>query len=85
MSSPQNDDIIKKILNEIDSEKKGASLTENDIRRKIKGVNKEEAAKKLNAMGLGNVAQMMSKMSDEEILNRISKNPAILKKLNKLL
>ena len=83
--SSQNDDIIKKIFNEFKPSQKGASLTENDIRKNLQTINRDEVIKKLNSMGLGNVAQMMSKMSDEDILKRISQNPGILKKLNKLL
>ena len=85
MSSSQNDDIIKKILSEIDTSRKSGNLSESDIRKKIKDINRDEVTKKLNSMGLGNVAQMLSGMSDEDILNRISKNPSVLKKLNKLL
>ena len=85
MSSSQNDDIIKKVLSELKPSQNGASLTENDIRNNLKSINRDEVTKKLNAMGLGNVAQMMAKMSDEDIIKRISQNPGILKKLNKLL
>jgi len=85
MSSSQGDDIIKKILSEMDAGKKSTNLTESDIRKKIKGVNREEVTKKLYSMGLGNVAKMMAGMTDEEIIKRISQNPAILKKLNKFL
>ena len=86
MNSNQNEYILKNLINNIDKNKmpKG-NLTQNDIREKIKSVNKNEVIKKLQNMGLGNAARMLQNMTDEEIIREVSKNPAILKKLNSLL
>ena len=86
MNSNQNEDILKNLINNIEKNKmpKG-NLTQNDIREKIKSVNKNEVIKKLHNMGLGNAARMLQNMTDEEIIREVSKNPAILKKLNSLL
>lgn len=86
MNSNQNEDILKNLINSIEKNKmpKG-NLTQNDIREKIKSVNKNEVIKKLQGMGLGNAARMLQNMTDEEIIREVSKNPAILKKLNSLL
>ncbi|MBO5743843.1 MAG: hypothetical protein J6R68_06140 [Clostridia bacterium] len=86
MNSNQNEDILKNLINNIEKNKmpKG-NLTQNDIREKIKSVNKNEVIKKLQNMGLGNAARMLQNMTDEEIIREVSKNPAILKKLNSLL
>lgn len=86
MNSNQNEDILKNLINSIEKNKmpKG-NLTQNDIREKIKSVNKNEVIKKLQNMGLGNAARMLQNMTDEEIIRQVSKNPAILKKLNSLL
>ena len=86
LNSNQNEDILKNLINSIEKNKmpKG-NLTQNDIREKIKSVNKNEVIKKLQNMGLGNAARMLQNMTDEEIIRQVSKNPAILKKLNSLL
>ena len=86
MNSNQNEDILKNLINSIEKNKmpKG-NLTQNDIREKIKSVNKNEVIKKLQNMGLGNAARMLQNMTDEEIIREVSRNPAILKKLNSLL
>ncbi len=86
LNSNQNEDILKNLINSIEKNKmpKG-NLTQNDIREKIKSVNKNEVIKKLQNMGLGNAARMLQNMTDEEIIREVSKNPAILKKLNSLL
>ena len=86
MNSNQNEDILRNLINNIEKNKipKG-NLTQNDIREKIKTVNKDDVIKKLQNMGLGNAAKMLRNMTDEEIIKEVSKNPAILKKLNSLL
>ena len=86
LNSNQNEDILKNLINSIEKNKmpKG-NLTQNDIREKIKSVNKNEVIKKLQNMGLGNAARMLQNMTDEEIIREVSRNPAILKKLNSLL
>lgn len=81
----KNEDIIKNLLKGINPGEKTGNLSENDIRQKIKGINKNEVIKKLNSMGLGSAAKMLERMSDEDILRELSKNPAILKKLNQFL
>ncbi len=87
MMNPQNEaDIIKNLINSMDASAANLSgITENDIRQKIKGIDKNEVIKKLNSMGLGKAAQMLRGMSDEDIIREISKNPSILKKLNSFL
>ena len=86
MNSSNEADIIKNLINSMDtsSAPKGG-VTENDIRQKIKGIDKNLVIKKLNSMGLGKAAQMLGGMSDEDIIREVSKNPAILKKLNSFL
>ncbi len=86
MNSSGKDDILKNLINNIEKSSipKG-TITENNLREKIKSVNKNEVIRKLQNMGLGNAARMLENMSDEEILKEVAKNPAILKKLNSLL
>lgn len=86
MNSSGKDDILKNLINSIEKSNipKG-NITENNLREKIKSVNKDEVIRKLQSMGLGDAARMLENMSDEEILKEALKNPAILKKLNSLL
>ena len=81
----KNEDIIKNLLKGINPGEKTGNLSENDIRQKIKGINKNEVIKKLNSMGLGSAAKMLERMSDEDILRELSKNPAILKKASEMM
>lgn len=86
MNSSNEADIIKNLINSMDTSSAPAGgVTENDLRQKIKGIDKKEVIKKLNSMGLGKAAQMLSGMTDEDIIREVSKNPAILKKLNSFL
>lgn len=85
INSPKNEDIIKNLIKDIKQTDKICALSENDIKQKIKGIDKNQVIKKLNSMGLGNAAQMLQKMSDEDIIRELSKNPSILKRLNQFL
>ncbi len=86
VNSQNSEQIIKNLISNMEKKSSGTqSLSEQDIREKIKTVNKNDVIKKLNSMGLGGAAQMLKNMSDEDIIREISKNPAILKRLNSLL
>ncbi len=83
VNNEKGTDIIKKLIDNMEASSTGFShLGEEDIRRSIKSVDRSEVIRRLNSMGLGNVAQMIGNMSDEEIIRKISANPSILKKLN---
>lgn len=86
MNSGDKSEILKNLINSIErSGKKPGMISENEVREKIKTVDKNEVIRKLNSMGLGSAANMLRNMSDEDIIREISKNPGILKKLNSLL
>jgi len=86
VNSGKNDQIIKNLINSMEkSAIKPTSVTENDIKEKIKTIDKNEAVRKLQSMGLGSIAKKLETMSDDEIIREITKNPNILKKLNALL
>ena len=86
VNSQNSEQIIKNLISNMEKRSSGTqNLSEQDIREKIKTVNKNDVIKKLNSMGLGGAAQMLKTMSDEDIIREISKNPAILKRLNSLL
>lgn len=86
VNSQNSEQIIKNLISNMEKRSSGTqNLSEHDIREKIKTVNKNDVIKKLNSMGLGGAAQMLKNMSDDDIIREISKNPAILKRLNSLL
>lgn len=86
VNSQNSEQIIKNLISNMEKRSSGTqNLSEQDIREKIKTVNKNDVIKKLNSMGLGGAAQMLKNMSDDDIIREISKNPAILKRLNSLL
>ena len=86
VNSQNSEQIIKNLISNMEKRSSGTqNLSEQDIREKIKTVNKNDVIKKLNSMGLGSAAQMLKNMSDDDIIREISKNPAILKRLNSLL
>ena len=51
---------------------------------KIGNIDLGEAALKMRQMGLGDAADKLSGMSNDDIINAISKNPQVLDKLKKL-
>lgn len=86
MNSGDKSEILKNLINSIErSGKNPGRISEDDVRQKIKTIDKNEVIRKLNSMGLGSAANMLKNMSDEDIIREISKNPGILKKLNSLL
>lgn len=86
MNSGDKSEILKNLINSIERNRKNkGQISEDEVRQKIKTVDKNEVIRKLNSMGLGSAANMLKNMSDEDIIREISKNPQILKKLNSLL
>lgn len=78
-----------------DMEKLARNLTEHDksaiknlngqgIKDKISSVDLGVAAQKMREMGLGDAADKLSGMSNDDIINAISRNPQVLDKLKKL-
>jgi len=86
LNSGDKSEILKNLINSIERNRKNkGQISEDEVRQKIKTVDKNEVIRKLNSMGLGSAANMLKNMSDEDIIREISKNPQILKKLNSLL
>ena len=86
MNNEANNEIIKKLISQLERPATQTSaMSEGDIRKSIKNVNKDEVKQKLRSMGLGKACDMLDKMSDDDIIRAISQNPAILKKLNSIL
>lgn len=61
------------------------SMSENDLKNAIKGINKAEIATKLRAMGLASMSEKVMNISNAEIINAITQNPDILKKIKRFL
>lgn len=81
-----SDDIIKKLINDAGINARiSEKLSEDDIKNKLRSVDRNQAMNKLRAMGLGNVADRLKNVSDEELMKMVSQNPALLKKINSFL
>ncbi len=86
MNYDKGEDFIKKLIeeNKLTANHKPLN-SEDDIKKRIKSIDKNEAIKKLNELGLGNIAEKIKNISDDELVKMISKNPALLKKINSFL
>jgi len=81
-----SDDIIRKIINENTSiSGNGPILGEKDMRNRLGSIDRNAAMAKLRQMGLGNIADKLKSVSDDDLINMIAKNPALLKKINSFL
>ena len=60
-------------------------ISREELEKQIKGIDKNAVEKKLRDMGYGDVANKLSKTSNEELIKMISKNPDILKKVNQMM
>ncbi len=86
MDIQNSEKIIKSLLQNIEKGSNSPNvINENDLRQKIKTIDKSAVISKMNQMGLGTVANKLRYMSDEDIMREVSKNPSVLKKLNSLL
>ncbi|MBR2404647.1 MAG: hypothetical protein IKA95_03210 [Clostridia bacterium] len=86
MKYDNSDDIIRKIINENTSiSANGPLLGEKDIRNRLGSIDRNAAMAKLRQMGLGNIADKLKSVSDDDLINMIAKNPALLKKINSFL
>ncbi len=86
MNYDKGEDFIRKLIDENKIMANNKPLnSEDDIKNRLKSIDKNEAIKKLNELGLGNIADKIKNISDEELIKMISKNPALLKKINSFL
>ncbi|MBQ4631700.1 MAG: hypothetical protein IJB70_12045 [Clostridia bacterium] len=86
MSIQNSSDILKKIIKDAKNNSAyPSSITEEEIRNKISSIDRNAAMKKLRSMGLGSIADKVSNISDAQLIDIVSKNPALLKRINELL
>ena len=85
MNRSSNDIINNFIKNNSHLKEKVNSVTQEELKKSIKNVNRSEVSSKLRSMGLGNVADKLSAVSDEELIQLISKNPELVNKINSFL
>jgi len=81
-----SDDIIRKFINDNGGiSTSGPILGENDIRNRLGTIDRNAAMEKLRQMGLGNIAEKLKSVSDDDLINMIVQNPSLLKKINSFL
>ena len=61
------------------------NLSMEDLQKNLGNIDKSQVEKKLRSMGLKDIADKLSRTSNEEILKLVSKNPDILRKINQLM
>ena len=61
------------------------NLSMEDLQKNLGNIDKSQVEKKLRSMGLKDIADKLSRTSNEEILELVSKNPDILRKINQLM
>lgn len=83
MDMNKSSDILKDMINKSGKNPNDLlSMNKNELQKRLSGIDKNAAAKKLRSMGLGVVANKMLSMSDRELMDIISKNPSLLRKIN---
>ncbi|MBQ4528581.1 MAG: hypothetical protein II998_10990 [Clostridia bacterium] len=83
MNSQNSSDILKKLINESKILKNNQSpITEDEIKKRISGIDRKAAINKLRSLGLGSIADKVNSLSDEQLVDMIGKNPGLLKKIN---
>ncbi len=60
-------------------------LTSEEVKRQISGIDKNAVEKRLRQMGMKDVADKLSRTSNEEIIRMLQNNPDIIKKLNQIM
>ena len=61
------------------------NITENELDKRLRDIDKSAVEKKLREMGMGDVADKLKRTNNEEILRMIRSNPDILKKVNQMM
>ena len=60
-------------------------LSQQEVERRLAGVDKAAVEKKLRQMGMKDVADKLSKTSNQDIMNMLRNNPDIIKRVNQLM
>lgn len=60
-------------------------ISQQELERQISGIDRNAVEKKLRQMGMADIADKLSKTSNEEILRMLRNNPDVLRRLNKLM
>ena len=60
-------------------------LSHQEVERRLAGVDKAAVEKKLRQMGMKDVADKLSKTSNQDIMNMLRNNPDIIKRVNQLM
>lgn len=60
-------------------------LTEEELKRQIAGIDKNAVEKRLRQMGMKDIADKLSRTSNEEIMKMLQNNPDIIKRVNQIM
>lgn len=77
---------IEKLSKNISQSEKNAlgNITKSDIREHLAKVDLSQAAKKMRELNLGDAANKLDSMTNEDLINLISQNPQIIDKMKKI-
>ena len=60
-------------------------LTDDEIKRQIAHIDKTAVEKRLRQMGMKDIADKLSRTSNEEIIKMLQNNPDVIKKVNQIM
>ena len=60
-------------------------ISREELERRMSSMDKDAVEKKLRKMGMRDIADRLSRTSNDEIMRMVQNNPEILKKLNQLM
>ena len=77
---------IEKLSKSISESEKNAidNITKSNIRDHLSKVDLSQAAKKMREMNLGDAASKLEQMTNDDIINLISKNPQVIDKMKSI-
>lgn len=60
-------------------------LTDDELNRQIAGMDKNAVERRLRQMGMKDIADKLSRTSNEEIMKMLRNNPDIIKRVNQIM
>ena len=60
-------------------------LTDDELKRQIAGMDKIAVERRLRQMGMKDIADKLSRTSNEEIMKMLRNNPDIIKRVNQIM
>ena len=60
-------------------------LTDDELNRQIAGMDKNAVERRLRQMGMKDIADKLSRTSNEEIMKMLRNNPDVIKRVNQIM